>query len=65
MAGGDDETDTEGAASVNGANATAEAAPHDVATEGLPWYVKAVIVLVLLIVAFVLVIDLFEFAAAV
>lgn len=33
--------------------------------EGLPWYVKAVIVLVLLIVAFVLVIDLFELAGAV
>jgi hypothetical protein len=32
--------------------------------DGLPWYVKAAIGLVLLIIAFIIVIDLFEFAAA-
>lgn len=58
MAEDDAESEAEGATGAN-ANVTARA------DEGLPWYVKAAIVLVLLIVAFILVIDLFEFAAAV
>jgi hypothetical protein len=59
MAEADDESGGEGASEA-GAGTTTRAGE-----ESLPWYVKAVIVFVLLVIAFVLVVDLFEFAAAV